>query len=85
MCMIGYGTGKIVLKFPPFCQLNLECKERVMLQFPTYWDLNFPQAFSRINSYNLLAVSKKYDHKPQEKNRLGSFTKYVCNNEGGGS
>ena len=20
--MIGYGTGKIILKFPPFCKLN---------------------------------------------------------------
>ena len=26
--MIGYGTGKIILKFPPFCQLNEECQER---------------------------------------------------------
>ena len=26
--MIGYGTGKIILKFPPFCQMNEEYQER---------------------------------------------------------
>ena len=26
--MIGYGTGKNILKFPPFCRLNEENQER---------------------------------------------------------
>ena len=26
--MIGYGRGKIILKFPPFCRLNEELQER---------------------------------------------------------
>ena len=26
--MIGYRTGKIILKFPPFCRLNEENQER---------------------------------------------------------
>ena len=26
--MIGYGTGKIILKFPPFCRLNEANQER---------------------------------------------------------
>ena len=26
--MIGYGRGKIILKFPPFCRLNEENQER---------------------------------------------------------
>ena len=26
--MIGYGKGKPILKFPPFCQLNEENLER---------------------------------------------------------
>ena len=26
--MIGYGTEKFILKFPPFCQLNEEYQER---------------------------------------------------------
>ena len=26
--MIGYGTGKNILKFPPFCQLNQEYQEQ---------------------------------------------------------
>ena len=26
--MIGYGTGKIILKFPHFCRLNEENQER---------------------------------------------------------
>ena len=26
--MIGYGTGKIILKFPPFYRLNKENQER---------------------------------------------------------
>ena len=25
--MIGYGRGKIILKFPPFCRLNEENQE----------------------------------------------------------
>ena len=26
--MIGYGIGKIILKFPPFCRLNEENQEQ---------------------------------------------------------
>ena len=31
--MIGYRTGKIILKFPPFCQLNKGVKFNVILHF----------------------------------------------------
>ena len=62
------------------CQVQYGCIHSCFFGpnvFNGHRDLNFPQAFSRSNSYNLLAVSKKYDYKPQEKNRQG-VTHKIC-------